>query len=273
MITLAATPIGNPEDASPHLRRLLTDADVIAAEDTRKLHDLLRRINVTTNARIVSYHEHNEAERTPELIAFAQEGDHVVVISDAGMPGISDPGYRLVRSAHDHGLGLTVAPGPSAVVAALAVSGLPTDRFCFEGFLPRKAVARKEAVAKLAQEQRTMVFYEAPHRLAQTVETLIEVFGAEREATMCREITKTHEEILAGTLGEIHQRATRGVKGEVVLVVGGFTTPKGDVGSAIGLVLELMDKGEPMKTAVQQVAHEVGVRRRALYEAVLEAKN
>lgn len=271
MIILAATPIGNHDDASPRLVSAFTQADVIAAEDTRKLHDLLRRINVTTQARIVSYHEHNEAERTPDLIEAAQRGEQVVVVTDAGTPGVSDPGYRLVKAAHESGVGLTHLPGPSAVVAALVVSGLPTDRFCFEGFLPRKTGARRAVLEQLGHEQRTMVFYEAPHRVGATVAAMIEVFGPTRPAALCRELTKTHEEVLSATLADIAERITRGVKGEVVLVVGGAPQDRVDLPQAVHMVRQRMEAGHTMKDAVSQVAEETGLRRRGLYEAVLHA--
>lgn len=272
VITLAATPIGNTADASARLRELLHKADVIAAEDTRKLRDLLSRLEITPTAQIVTYHEHNEASRTGELLDYARGGKHVVVVSDAGMPGISDPGYRLVTQAVAADVAVTVAPGPSAVLTALAISGLPTDRFCFEGFLPRKSGARQAALRGLAGEERTMVFYEAPHRIAQTLTAMGEAFGEDRPAAMCRELTKTYEEITRGTLADLLARAQAGVKGEIVVVVAGQEAAEPEEEDLVAEVHSRIAAGERMKEAVAQVALEQGVRRRGLYEAVLEAE-
>ena len=272
VITLAATPIGNVDDASERLRELLAGADVIAAEDTRKLRDLLRRLAITPVAQILTYHEHNEASRTQELLDLAREGKAVLVVSDAGMPGISDPGYRLVTEAAAQGVPVTVAPGPSAVLAALALSGLPTDRFCFEGFLPRKTGARAAALASLAQEPRTMVFFEAPHRVAAALEAMAEALGADRPAAMCRELTKTYEEVTRGTLADLIARADQGVKGEIVVVVAGKEESAPEVADLVSLVQKRIAAGERMKEAVTDVAAEAGVRRRGLYEAVLDAE-
>lgn len=270
MITLAATPIGNPRDASQRLRDLLTEADIIAAEDTRRLRALLGRLGISTNARVLAYHEHNEESRTEELLDLAREGNQVVVVSDAGMPGISDPGYVLVSAAAARGVPVTVAPGPSAVLAALAVSGLPSDRFCFEGFLPRKPGARKAALRSLAGEQRTMVFYEAPHRVAETIAAMAEEFGPGRRAAMCRELTKTYEEVTRGTLDDLLARARAGVKGEIVVVVEGEEAAPPPMAELVTRVEALLDGGERLKDAVAAVADGAGARKRSLYEAVLE---
>lgn len=271
MITLAATPIGNADDASGRLRTLLAEADVIAAEDTRKLHGLLGRLGIEARGRFITYHEHNEAARTTELIEAAQSGQHVVMVSDAGMPGISDPGFRLVSEAAAAGVPITVAPGPSAVVTALALSGLPTDRFCFEGFLPRKEGARARVLGALAEEKRTMVFYEAPHRIEATIGAMIEEFGAERAGAMCRELTKTYEEVTRGSLAEIQQRAQRGVKGEIVIVVAG-AQGKADPTTLVEHVLSRVESGERMKDAAGKVAEAAGVSKRELYETVLRER-
>lgn len=272
MITLAATPIGNADDASVRLRSLLTGADVIAAEDTRRLRDLLTRLHVHTGARIIAYHEHNEDERTGDLIAAAQQGKNVVVVSDAGMPGISDPGYRVVTEAAAAGVPVSVAPGPSALLAALALSGLATDRFCFEGFLPRKTGQRARALAELAAEPRTMVFYEAPHRVEQTLAAMVAAFGADRPAALCRELTKTHEEVTRGTLADALARARAGVKGEVVLVVAGREAAPPALAELRERVGARIAAGERMAEAVAAVASESGTRRRELYEAVLHGE-
>lgn len=272
MITLAATPIGNAADASARLRRLLADADVIAAEDTRKLRDLLGRLEITTSAQVLAYHEHNEAARTEELLGRAREGAHVLVVSDAGMPAISDPGFRLVSAAAEAQVPVTVAPGPSAVLTALALSGLATDRFCFEGFLPRKPGARAAALGDLAGEKRTMVFFEAPHRIAQTLGAMVEALGPERPAALCRELTKTYEEVVRGTLADLLARAEEGVKGEIVVVVAGEPAVVPAPEDLVARVQARVAAGERMTEAVAEVAKETGARRRSLYEAVLEAR-
>ncbi|MBA3523726.1 MAG: 16S rRNA (cytidine(1402)-2'-O)-methyltransferase, partial [Geodermatophilaceae bacterium] len=200
-VLLAATPLGHPGDASQRLRDALATAPVIAAEDTRRLRRLTSDLGVTFTGRVVSYFEGNEQGRTPELIALLQAGDDVLLVTDAGMPSVSDPGYRLVRAALDAGLGVTCLPGPSAAMTALVLSGLPADRFCFEGFLPRKAGPRARALAAMAAETRTTVFFEAPHRLAAMLADAAVAFGADRPAAVCRELTKTYEEVRRGGLG------------------------------------------------------------------------
>src|SRR3954449_10376767 len=200
-LVLAATPIGDPEDAPARLARLLAEADVVAAEDTRRLRRLASALGVHPSGRVVSYHEHNERERAAELVAAAAEGSTVLVLTDAGMPSVSDPGLRVVRAAVDAGVPVTAVPGPSAVLTALALSGLATDRFCFEGFPPRKGGERRRALQALAEEPRTMIFFEAPHRLVVTLAAMADVLGADRPAAVCRELTKTYEEGRRGALG------------------------------------------------------------------------
>jgi len=221
VLVLAATPIGDPADASPRLRGELSAATVIAAEDTRRLRALLDRLGVQTDARVVSYFNGNEAARAVELRDELLAGARVLVVTDAGMPAVSDPGFRVVRAAVDAGVRVIAVPGPSAVLVALAVSGLPVDRFCFEGFLPRKAGSRTRRLAELAPEPRTMIFFEAPHRLAQTLQALAAAFGDDRPAAVCRELTKTYEETRRDTLAELAVWAGSGVRGEVTVVVGG----------------------------------------------------
>src|SRR6516225_8674032 len=221
MLIVAAAPIGRPEDASPRLASALARAAVVAAEDTRRVRRLAAALGVTPAGRTVSYYDDVERDRVPGLLDSLRSGDDVLLITDAGMPGVSDPGYRLVAAAAAAGLRVTVLPGPSAVTAALAVSGLPSDRFCFEGFPPRRAGERARRFASLAAEPRTMVFFESPHRLAGTLAGLVAEFGPDRRAVACRELTKTYEEIRRGTLAELAGWATAGVRGEITLVVAG----------------------------------------------------
>jgi 16S rRNA (cytidine1402-2'-O)-methyltransferase len=273
-LVLAATPIGDPRDATPRLVELLTRADVIAAEDTRRLRRLLATLGITPSGRIVSYHEHNEVTRSAELVTAARDGGLVAVVTDAGMPSVSDPGVRAVRAAVDAGVPVSVAPGPSAVLAALALSGLATDRFCFEGFPPRKPGPRRRALAALAAEPRTMIFFEAPHRLAATLADLVDVLGADRPAAVCRELTKTYEEVRREPLGALAAWAAgSGVLGEVTLVVAGRPTASGppaaeDVAALVRRVRARVAAGDRLKSAVVAVADEAGVSKRALYEAV-----
>ncbi|HEY5978941.1 MAG TPA: 16S rRNA (cytidine(1402)-2'-O)-methyltransferase [Microlunatus sp.] len=272
-LVLAGTPIGDASDASPGLIEALTTADVVAAEDTRRLRSLLARLGVATTARIVSYFEGNEASRTPELVAAMADGATVVVATDAGMPSVSDPGYRLVVAAIGAGVRVTAVPGPSAVLTALAVSGLPVDRFCFEGFLPRKAGERGRRLADLATEPRTMVFFEAPHRTAEMLTAAAGVLGADRPAAVCRELTKTYEEIVRGGLSELADWAGGGVRGEVTIVIGGAVVDEGDaLARAVERVQSLVSDGVRLKEAVADVAAATGVRKNALYDAALGAR-
>ena len=269
VVVLAATPIGQVGDAPPRLAAELAGADVIAAEDTRRLARLLRELDVTPRGRVLSYHEHNEAARTAELVERLDSGDRVVLVTDAGMPSVSDPGYRLVRAAVDAGHAVTAVPGPSAVLTALAVSGLPVDRFCFEGFLPRKTGERRRVLADLAGERRTMVFFEAPHRLAASLTDLAEAFGAGRPAAVCRELTKTYEEIVRGDLGELAEWATEGTRGEVTLVVAGAEPAHTSAADHLDLIAERVARGERLKTVCADVAAASGLSRKALYDAYL----
>ncbi|GAA5072126.1 16S rRNA (cytidine(1402)-2'-O)-methyltransferase [Thermocatellispora tengchongensis] len=268
---LAGVPIGRVGDASPRLRQALESADVIAAEDTRKLRRLATDLEVEIRAKLVSYYDANEAERAAELLVALKEGATVLVVTDAGMPGVSDPGYRLTRLAVEAGVHVTALPGPSAVTTALAVSGLPSDRFCFEGFPPRRPGDRARRLEGLAAEERTMVFFEAPHRLAATLEAMAEAFGAERQAAVCRELTKTYEEVRRGSLAELADWAAGGVKGEITVVVAGHvpaTPGEADLDELAAEVARLAEAGTPRKEAVAEVARAAGVSRRALYNAV-----
>jgi 16S rRNA (cytidine1402-2'-O)-methyltransferase len=270
VVVLAATPIGDIADASPRLVTELTNADVIAAEDTRRLRRLLERLGVQTDAPILSYFEGNEARRTGELLRLLEQGARVVVVSDAGVPSVSDPGYRLVAAAVARGFRVTAVPGPSAVLTALAVSGLPVDRFCFEGFLPRKTSERLRRLAELAAEPRTMIFFEAPHRTAATLSAMAEAFGPDRSGAVCRELTKTYEEVRRGSLQELADWAGSEVRGEVTLVIGGAPRPTADLESAAQEAVELAASGMKLKAAVAQVAQQEGVAKNALYDVALK---
>ncbi|MGX5714548.1 16S rRNA (cytidine(1402)-2'-O)-methyltransferase [Arthrobacter sp. MAHUQ-56] len=273
-IVLAATPIGNTGDASARLVELLGTADIVAAEDTRRLHRLVQSLGVTVAGRVISYHEHNEASRTAELLEQVRAGSTLVMVTDAGMPSVSDPGFRLVEGAIAAGLPVTAVPGPSAVLTALALSGLPTDRFCFEGFLPRKAGERASRLSDLAGERRTMVFFEAPHRLEAMLRALRERFGPDRPIAVCRELTKTYEEVIRGTVGELLRWAeTTEVRGEIAVVLGG--APEQAAGTPedhVAAVTELVAQGIRLKEAVAAVAEDVRVSKRELYAAVLAAR-
>lgn len=273
-IVLAATPIGNMGDASARLIAWLGAADIVAAEDTRRLHRLVTSLGITVTGRIVSYHEHNESAKTPELLAEVQSGKVLVMVTDAGMPSVSDPGFRLVEAAVTAGVRVTAAPGPSAVLTALALSGLPTDRFCFEGFLPRKSGERASRLHELSVEPRTMVFFEAPHRLETMLRALHTAFGPARQGAVCREMTKTYEEVIRKPLAGLLEWAEEAeIRGEIAIVVAG--APVGDLGSSedhVAAVNELMGQGMRLKEAVSVIAHDVHVSKRELYSAVLAAR-
>lgn len=268
MIILAATPIGNLADASARLRTALETATVIAAEDTRTTQRLLQGLGIANRPRLVALHDHNEKQRAAELVARARDED-LLVLSDAGMPTVSDPGYALVAEAVAQGVEVTAIPGPSAVITALAVAGLPTDRFTFEGFPPRKTGEQRRTFGALAAEPRTMVFFEAPSRLAATLEAMAEGFGGDRPAAVCRELTKMHEEVVRGPLAELAAWATGGVRGEIVVVVAG--APARDVSpeDAVAHVKTLVGSGMRLKDAAAEVAEQTGLSSRDLYQAVL----
>lgn len=271
MILLAATPIGNLGDASTRLRETLTNASVIAAEDTRHTAQLLRLLEIPTRPELVALHDHNEHERAASLVERAKTED-IVLVSDAGMPTVSDPGFRVVQLAAEAGVTVSAIPGPSAVITALAVAGLPTDRFAFEGFLPRKAGERAKQLRELQGERRTLVFFESPSRLAVSLAHLAEIFGADRPAAVCRELTKLHEEVKRGGLGELAKWAADGVRGEIVLVVGGAQASAASPEDALAEVLARVAAGERMKDAAREVAEASGLVSRDLYAAALAAK-
>jgi len=278
-LIVAAAPLGQPADASPRLAGALAAAGIIAAEDTRRALRLARELGVKVTGRLVSYHNAVDQDRVAELLAALQAGTDVLLIPDAGMPGVSDPGYRLVGAAAEAGITVTVLPGPSAVTAALAVCGLPTDRFCFEGFPPRSAGARQRRFAELAAEPRTMVFFESRRRVAATLAELSAAFGPDRQAVACRELTKTHEEIARGTLAELAAWAKQGVLGEITLVVAGAparSRPSPDepgwadrVAAAVAEVAARQAAGMSRKEAIAAVAAESGLPRREVYNAVV----
>lgn len=273
-VILAATPLGSVGDASARLRTALADAPVIAAEDTRRLRRLAADLGVTIGGRVVSFFEGNETARLPSLLDALTDGLDVLVVTDAGMPSVSDPGYRLVAAAVADGFTVTCLPGPSAVLAALAVSGLPVDRFCFEGFLPRKGGERRRALAALSDEPRTIVFFEAPHRLADALADCVRAFGGDRPGAVCRELTKTYEEVWRGPLSVLAERAADGVRGEITVVVAG-AVPSTEPVAAADLAEAVAARevaGVHRKAAVAEVAVHFGVPKRAVFDAVVAAK-
>ncbi|WP_228983006.1 16S rRNA (cytidine(1402)-2'-O)-methyltransferase [Streptomyces sp. DH12] len=275
-LVLAGTPIGDVADAPPRLAAELADADVVAAEDTRRLRRLTQALGVQPRGRVVSYFEGNEAARTPELVEALAGGSRVLLVTDAGMPSVSDPGYRLVAAAVERDIKVTAVPGPSAVLTALALSGLPVDRFCFEGFPPRKAGERLARLREVAGERRTLVYFEAPHRLDDTLAAMAEVFGADRRAAVCRELTKTYEEVRRGGLAELAAWAAEGVRGEITVVVEG--APEAgpadlDPAELVRRVRIREEAGERRKEAIAAVAAEAGLPKREVFDAVVAAKN
>lgn len=271
MIILAATPIGNLGDASRRLVEALENATVVAAEDTRTTQRLLAGLGIENRPRLIALHDHNEKQRADELAALA-EGEDVLVLSDAGMPTVSDPGYGLVTAAIARGVTVTAIPGPSAVLTALAISGLPTDRFTFEGFVPRKDGDRRQAFAALAAEGRTMVFFESPQRLAAALAAMAEAFGPDRAAAVCRELTKLHEEVVRGTLAELVDWAAEGARGEIVVVVAGAEARSIPFPHAVTHVLELVRDGARLKDAAGEVSAQTGHSSRELYQAALAVR-
>lgn len=270
-LTLAATPIGNLGDLTDRVKEVLRQADIIAAEDTRSLHKLLHAAGVQTQATVVSHHEHNEVDSAAGLIDAVRSGQRVVFVPEAGMPAISDPGYRLTQEAIAANIPVTVAPGASAAITALVLSGLPTDRFAFEGFLPRKAGDKANVLSALADETRSLIFYESPHRTAATLESMAKVFGADRLAAVARELTKFHEEIARGSLSELVEWAqSKTLKGEIVIVVG--PAPEAEPASfeaALAQVKTSVADGERLKSATREVAKRTGHSARELYNAAL----
>ncbi|MFD6417383.1 16S rRNA (cytidine(1402)-2'-O)-methyltransferase [Streptomyces sp. NPDC060194] len=275
-LVLAGTPIGDTADAPPRLAAELERADVIAAEDTRRLRRLTQALGVHTTGRVVSYFEGNESARTPELVEALREGSRVLLVTDAGMPSVSDPGFRLVAACVEHDIKVTAVPGPSAVLTALALSGLPVDRFCFEGFLPRKAGERLGRLREVARDRRTLVYFEAPHRIDDTLAAMAEVFGGDRRAAVCRELTKTYEEVRRGPLRELAEWAKDGVRGEITVVVeGAGEKPAGELTpeELVRRVRVREEAGERRKEAIAAVAAEAGLPKRDVFDAVVASKN
>jgi 16S rRNA (cytidine1402-2'-O)-methyltransferase len=274
-LILVGAPLGNPGDASQRLREVLATADVVAAEDTRRLTRLARDLDVEITGRVVSYFEGNEERRTPDLVAAMRDGALVALVTDGGMPSVSDPGYRLVRAALDAGVPVTAAPGPSAVTTALAVSGLPSDRFCFDGFLPRRPGERRARLRRLAAEQRTLVFFETPHRIAGSLADLAAVLGADRAAAVCRELTKTYEEVRRGPLAELAEWAAAAEpRGEITLVVAGAAAATAERPSDVDLraaVAAGEAAGASRRDAIAATAKEYGLPRRQVYEVAVRA--
>jgi len=272
-LLLGATPLGQPSDASPRLIAALSSADVVAAEDTRRVRTLAKALDVRIGGNVVSFFDHVEASRVPELVDAISAGATVLVVSDAGMPLINDPGHRLVVACLDAGLPVRCLPGPSAVTTALAVSGLPSDKFCFEGFAPRKQSARKSWLASLAEERRTTVFFESPRRLAACLRDAVEQLGGDRRAAVCRELTKVHEEVVRGSLAELATWAADGVLGEITVVLAG-ATPRADLPTLVVEVNALVDTGMGVKDACAQVITATlgAPSRRELYDAVLRSR-
>ncbi|CCG01700.1 16S rRNA (cytidine(1402)-2'-O)-methyltransferase [Blastococcus saxobsidens] len=273
-LVLGGAPLGQPGDVGPRLRAAMASADVLACEDTRRLHRLATDLEVTLTGRVVTFHESVERARLPGLLDALSSGATVLLLTDAGMPSVSDPGYTLVRAAIDAGIEVTSVPGPSAVTTALAVSGLPVDRFCFEGFLPRKGGERRSRFAGLAGERRTMVFFESPHRLADALTDAAAVLGDDRPAAVCRELTKTYEEIRRGGLAELAAWAAEGVRGEITLVVAGASAEPVEL-TAAELAAEVAAEeaaGAPRKDAIRAVVTRTGLPRRTVYDAVVAAK-
>jgi 16S rRNA (cytidine1402-2'-O)-methyltransferase len=275
LLTLAGAPLGNPGDAPARLRDALATADIVAAEDTRRLRRLAADLDVRISGQVVSYFEANEVSRTPELIEHLRAGRSVLLVTDAGMPSVSDPGYRLVVAAIAEGIAVTCLPGPSAVTTALVLSGLPVDRFCFEGFLPRRASERATRLRELAGEPRTMVFFEAPHRLGESLAALADAFGPERPAAVCRELTKTYEEVRRGPLAELVTWAAGGVRGEITVVVGGASSASASLAPAdlADLVSDAEATGMSRKEAIAAVAARSGAPRRAVFDALVTRKH
>lgn len=271
-LVLAATPLGDSRDASPRLAEALGTVGVIAAEDTRRLRALASALDVTPTGRIVSFYEDVETARLPKLLESLRDGETVLLVTDAGMPSVSDPGFRLVAACVEAELPVTCLPGPSAVTTALALSGLPCDRFCFDGFAPRKPGERAKWLGELKQEPRTVVFFESPHRIASTLEDTASVLGGSRRAAVCRELTKTYEEIKRGTLAELAEWAAGGVCGEITVVLGPGEPREVSVADLVSEVAERVADGERLKIAAAEVAAAAGVSKKELYDAVLASR-
>ena len=276
MLILAAIPLGNPADASTNLREAIVNAKFIAAEDSRKFSRLCLDLGITYSAKIISFFEGNEIERLDELVKILESGSDLLVVTDAGMPGISDPGYRLARAAVEKNIKIKVLPGPSAVTTALLLSGLPSDRFCFEGFAPRTSGARKTWFENLANETRTIIMFEAPHRLLESLADAVAVFGPNRLGAICREMTKTYEEVIRGDLETLHNwAASSEILGEITLVIAGFDPDTREFSEAdlIAEVLKQEAAGISRKEAITEVARITGRAKREVFDAMVTHKS
>ena len=276
MLILACAPLGNPGDATTRLREVIVSAKFIAAEDSRKLTRLAHDLGVVYTGKVIPYFEGNESERLDQLTEILESGEDLLVITDAGAPGVSDPGYRLIRVAIEKNIEIKVLPGPSAPVTALLLSGAPTDRFCFEGFTPRTSGTRKAWFEDLAEEERTIIFFEAPHRLKESLLDACDVFGNERMGAICREMTKTYEETIRGTLGELLAWSTdREILGEITVVLHGFDASSksysGD--ELVSMVLARESAGESRKDAISAVAKQLDLPKRQVFDALVAHKS
>ncbi|WP_369023786.1 16S rRNA (cytidine(1402)-2'-O)-methyltransferase [Nocardia cyriacigeorgica] len=271
-LVLAATPMGDIGDASQRLREALATADVVAAEDTRRTRSLAKALGIEIGGRVVSFYDHVETARIPALLEEIDSGKTVLLVTDAGMPSVSDPGYRMVAACVERELPVTCLPGPSAVTTALALSGLPVERFCFDGFPPRKSGQRREWLRTLVAEPRACVFFEAPHRLADCLADAVEVLGPDRRAAVCRELTKTYEEVVRGSLADLAAWAVDGARGEITVVVEGAQPSTAEPADLVAEVEARVDEGVRLKEACAEIASTTGVSRKELYDAVLAAR-
>lgn len=273
-IWLAATPIGNAQDASGRLVQMLRSADTIAAEDTRRLRALCARLEIQPVGEILAVHDHNEQVRAGELVERAQAGQQVILVSDAGTPTVSDPGFRVAQAAIAAGVEIKPLPGPSAALAALSVAGLPSDRFSFEGFLPRRTGEIRSRLESVQGDPRTLVFFESPRRLPATLRSMRDIFGGDRPAAVCRELTKTYEEVLRGTLTDLVEAVGDAPRGEITIVVAGAVPVVGEADDFAALVKEIsVSEGIRLKDAAARVAAEQGLRKNDLYRAALELED
>ena len=276
MLILACLPIGDPLDASAHLIQAIENVQYVAAEDSRKFARLCQDLNIKHNAKVISFFDGNESERIDELAAILKSEKDVLVATDAGAPGISDPGYRLIRAAIAENIQIKVLPGPSAVTTALLLSGLPTDRFCFEGFPPRTKGARSKWFKDLSQEERTIIFFEAPHRIVESLTDIAEAFGNDRTGAICREMSKQYEEVVRGSITELITWAnSKEILGEITVVLEGFDPGSREfsVNQLIKLVLAQEESGEDRKEAIALVAKENGVSKRVVFDAMVAYKS
>ena len=276
MLILACLPIGDPHDASVHLIQSIENVQYVAAEDSRKFARLCQDLNIKHNAKVISFFDGNESERIDELTAILKSEKDVLVATDAGAPGISDPGYRLIRAAIAENIQIKVLPGPSAVTTALLLSGLPTDRFCFEGFPPRTKGARSKWFKDLSQEERTIIFFEAPHRIVESLTDVAEAFGEDRTGAICREMSKQYEEVVRGSITElITWASSKEILGEITVVLEGFDPGSREfsVDQLIKLVLAQEESGEGRKEAIALVAKENGVSKRVVFDAMVAYKS